>query len=315
MPKARIKKSEQPPIIDSAGAGMRAAAFFIIVAALTGMLVYVWKTLPKQEVVPTPPPSATSTNPAPEDPQKAACSTAGGTWVECASPCPPGSQACAQVCVAKCVMPESVPVPDKPVRERPAGMTCDATNSICVDPSFASDVLTSPFVATGTAMAFENTVSWKLLDGNGSKLDGSSVTASSPDAGTPGDFQIREFILTIPKTATGTLQVFESSAKDGSPIHVVSIPVRFPKLTQTVKLVCDGQTTMMTISKTRLPIEGTLSALINKWDDVRLRSVALDKGTLTVSLSTSARSNEVQCIMDTAKQFSTVKDVVVLPKY
>lgn len=37
---------------------------------------------------------------APETPE--ACAAAGGVWNECASPCPPDAQACAQVCVRKC---------------------------------------------------------------------------------------------------------------------------------------------------------------------------------------------------------------------
>ena len=36
---------------------------------------------------------------------KDACEVAGGVWNECASSCPPGAQACVQVCVKKCDFP------------------------------------------------------------------------------------------------------------------------------------------------------------------------------------------------------------------
>lgn len=196
------------------------------------------------------------------------------------------------------------------VRERPAGSICDATNSICVNASYQDMLLASPFTVTGTAVAFEQQFSWRLEDANGVKLEEGSAMTHAPDAGIPGPFTIRSFILTVPKTATGTLFFFEASPKDGSETHVVRVSVRLPQQAQAVTLVCDG-TWPVQIVKTASPIEATLRKLFEHIGIAPLISVSLQQGVLTVKLVVGPAPSEglVTCIEETAKQFPAVKSV------
>ncbi|MCC7523053.1 GerMN domain-containing protein [Candidatus Uhrbacteria bacterium] len=351
MPKAKTTKQPDNSPFDRSGAGIRAALLFTVVAFLTIALVVVWKQLPKEgESKPKPPIVSNQ--------EKLDCKAKGGRWVECASPCAPG-EICAQVCVAKCLMPEVAtstplqvevpePEPATPVRERPEGMSCDDRNFICVDPVFAESTLTSPFIVQGTGIAFENTINWRLLDGNGVELEKGFVTADAPDAGQPGNFEIRAFLLTVPKTATGTLEVLEYSAKDGSPIHVVRIPVRLPQTSMTVKYFSgqyvDGAALDLdcsnvfeqtaTVVRSSLPVETTLRYLLapKLWEqegirvthiprDTRLVSLKVSGGTATAVLSPELQnygggSCNVEAIRSqietTLKQFSSVNSVVII---
>lgn len=74
----------------------------------------------------------------------------------------------------------------------------------------------------GIARVFEATVSWRLIDAQGQEKKSGFVTAAigGPDWG--------YFSFDIPKEyqqAGMILQVYESSAKDGTPINVIEIPV------------------------------------------------------------------------------------------
>lgn len=76
----------------------------------------------------------------------------------------------------------------------------------------------SPIQVTGIARAFEATVDWALFDADGAQLISGFVTASTagPDWG--------DFTITIPYSVdslqVGTLQVWETSAMDGSKLHL-----------------------------------------------------------------------------------------------
>ena len=61
--------------------------------------------------------------------------------------------------------------------------------------------------------------------------------ANAPDAGQAGPFEFHAFWDVLPKTATGTLTVYEASARDGSSIHVVKVPIKFaPHTSMTHKI-------------------------------------------------------------------------------
>ncbi|MFZ6015856.1 MAG: Gmad2 immunoglobulin-like domain-containing protein [Patescibacteria group bacterium] len=94
--------------------------------------------------------------------------------------------------------------------------------------------IANPFTFNGTTTAFENNINWSLEDENGAEIASGFAYVNSPDMGIPGPFTIKAFIDKIPQTETGTLKVFESSAKDGSPLHVAEAQVIFPTETQTV---------------------------------------------------------------------------------
>jgi hypothetical protein len=80
-----------------------------------------------------------------------------------------------------------------------------------------------PITITGNADVFEATVSVRVLDANGAVIAESFAMATC-GTGCRGDFSTQ---LNVPIDAEqpGTIQVFESSAKDGSMINTVEIPV------------------------------------------------------------------------------------------
>jgi hypothetical protein len=85
--------------------------------------------------------------------------------------------------------------------------------------------LISPFDVEGKARVFENVVSLRLKDKVGKILFQGTADAQSPDVGEFGLFQTEIEYTT--SQVKGTLEVFESSAKDGSDINKVIIPVKF----------------------------------------------------------------------------------------
>jgi immunoglobulin-like protein involved in spore germination len=98
----------------------------------------------------------------------------------------------------------------------------DVTPAILVETPLPFDEVSAPLRVTGTANTFEATFEYDLLDPAGKVLKHDFVTATS-GSGTRGTFDFR-----IPFEApngVGKLVVFESSAADGSRIHVVEIPL------------------------------------------------------------------------------------------
>jgi hypothetical protein len=75
---------------------------------------------------------------------------------------------------------------------------------------------------TGAGRTFEANVNWRLLDSTGREVaSGTFMGGSGP---LWGSFDTR---ITIPPSVSGnvTLEVFEASAKDGSPQGVTQIPL------------------------------------------------------------------------------------------
>jgi len=100
----------------------------------------------------------------------------------------------------------------------------EEANIIVFDPKENARI-SSPFDVEGKARVFENVVSIKLTDKGGKILFQGVTDAKSPDVGQFGLFQ--EEITFKTNQTEGTLEVFEASAKDGSEINKVSIPVKF----------------------------------------------------------------------------------------
>jgi germination protein M len=98
----------------------------------------------------------------------------------------------------------------------------DVTPAILVETPLPFDAVSAPLRVTGTANTFEATFEYDLLDPAGKVLKHDFVTATS-GSGTRGTFDFR-----VPFEAPNGLAklvVFESSAADGSRIHVVEIPL------------------------------------------------------------------------------------------
>ena len=83
-----------------------------------------------------------------------------------------------------------------------------------------------PLKVLGEVRVFENQFSIRVKDAKGNILIEENATAQSGDA---GQFNLFEKDIKYPKskTTTGTLEIFDYSAKDGSEIDKVIVPIRF----------------------------------------------------------------------------------------
>lgn len=110
--------------------------------------------------------------------------------------------------------PTPVPSPD------PAG---GAKPPIVVRAPLAGDEVLSPATIAGTANVFEATVSIRILDASGRELAATTTTATC-GTGCRGRYSAEVFFFTQTRQ-DGTIEVFESSAQDGSRLNLVSVPV------------------------------------------------------------------------------------------
>ena len=104
----------------------------------------------------------------------------------------------------------------------------DLTPAILVESPLSFEDVTSPLRVTGTANTFEATFSYELTDTDGLIVDENFVTATS-GTGTRGTFDFTTEPYTVPFDGVGALIVFEHSAKDGSRINLVEIPLRMTR--------------------------------------------------------------------------------------
>lgn len=85
------------------------------------------------------------------------------------------------------------------------------------------------FVVKGQARVFEAVLNYSIEDGHNILAQGSAnASMGAPEW---GDFTFTVKIDT-PTSPTLILSIFESSAKDGKPIHVLRIPLKFDKVIQ-----------------------------------------------------------------------------------
>jgi germination protein M len=127
-----------------------------------------------------------------------------------------------------------VTMPDEPPAEQPGRPVTQTlrrsdferfTPAILVESPLAYDEVASPLRVTGTANTFEATFAYELTDTDGRIVDANFVTATS-GTGTRGTFDFTTGPFTVPFDGFGALIVFENSAKDGSRINLVEIPLR-----------------------------------------------------------------------------------------
>ncbi|HEY1317331.1 MAG TPA: Gmad2 immunoglobulin-like domain-containing protein [Gaiella sp.] len=98
----------------------------------------------------------------------------------------------------------------------------DRLPPIVVESPLPGDRVTSPIRVRGTANVFEATVSFEVRDDAGEVVMRAFTTATS-GTGTRGTFETE---LAVPRLeGSATIVAFESSAEDGSPLHVVEVPV------------------------------------------------------------------------------------------
>lgn len=317
----------------------------VIVALLTIALLLVWRELPTGskplpaapigDVKPVPA-ASTST-------EQVACESARGKWVECGDPChgKPGD-----VCITKCepqclcggiagwMCPANLACTDY----EPSATTPDALGvcrtkpaekpvallEITLDKDLSNGLLTSPFEVTGSVGATSTSAKWQLVDAYGVSLESGMVRSDDE-----GKFTLRSFILTVPTTSTGTLEIGDTK-----------IPVRLPQQAMTVKYYltpyevgndCSKVSEdTQSVVRTNLPIEATLRELLVAElgpgdttaipDGTSLVSLKVSGGTATVVFSEELQnygggSCNVQAIRaqieQTLKQFSSIKNVVI----
>ncbi|HEX6724919.1 MAG TPA: Gmad2 immunoglobulin-like domain-containing protein [Gaiella sp.] len=98
----------------------------------------------------------------------------------------------------------------------------EQTPQILIESPLPGDRVRSPIRLRGTADVFEATVSIDVRDANGKLLKRTFTTATS-GTGTRGTFDTE---LALPdRTGAVTVVAYEASAKDGSPLHVVELPL------------------------------------------------------------------------------------------
>lgn len=95
--------------------------------------------------------------------------------------------------------------------------------AILVESPLIGSKVSSPVTVSGTANVFEATVSLRILDENGKEIARTFTTATC-GTGCRGDYSV-SVPFSVDHQQRGTIEVFESSAKDGSAINVVAIPV------------------------------------------------------------------------------------------
>ena len=86
------------------------------------------------------------------------------------------------------------------------------------------DLVDSPVEVCGVGTGFEGVFEARVRDGNGTQLD--QVTINAGGTGIWGNYHVT-LNTGVPSTAQGWLEVFESSAKDGSDINKVVVPITF----------------------------------------------------------------------------------------
>jgi len=104
----------------------------------------------------------------------------------------------------------------------PTGVWTNPAQAIEVFSPVAAGLYHSPMVVNGFSQTFEGVVNLRLTDRNGQVLAERNTQGGSVDGFAFFDSYLR---FTVSETISGTVEVFETSAKDGSEINKVTIPV------------------------------------------------------------------------------------------
>ncbi|SBT42598.1 Gmad2 immunoglobulin-like domain-containing protein [Micromonospora narathiwatensis] len=99
----------------------------------------------------------------------------------------------------------------------------DLLPPIVVTAPAVGDRITSPVTVTGTAEVFEATVSVRVLDAAGREI-GTAFTVAACGSGCRGGYRVNVGYRRA-TAGPGTVEVYEVSARDGSRINVVAVPV------------------------------------------------------------------------------------------
>ncbi len=104
----------------------------------------------------------------------------------------------------------------------------DETPAILVESPLPFETVGNPLRAKGTANTFEANFEYEVIEPEGRIVDSHFVTATS-GTGTRGTFDFTSRPYEISREGLGALIVLERSAKDGSRINLVEIPVQMKR--------------------------------------------------------------------------------------
>ncbi len=208
------------------------------------------------------------------------------------------------------------------------------------------DTVAFPMIVEGVGRAFENSIVIRVKNADGSVLASQSTMVDAPDVGLFGRFHA-EISYPTPKSATGTVEVSEPSAKDGTALNLLAVPIQFPSIETTqVKVYfsnriqdpdaahCDAvYPVTRTVAKTAALAQAALGELLknpspsesaagffsNIPDGTKINSVNIANGTATADFSAELDPHGGSCrvaairaeITKTLMQFPTVKKVLI----
>lgn len=132
--------------------------------------------------------------------------------------------------------PTTAPTPSPSPTESPTDVTAAGDPCETIEPFGAGiafivvsnlspgDLLEPGDTIEGCGNTFEAAYQWELLDGQGNQLAGDAGTMTCGN-GCYGEFTFTVGFTAVGSQQIGTLRVFESSAQDGTDVHVNAIPV------------------------------------------------------------------------------------------
>lgn len=219
--------------------------------------------------------------------------------------------------------------------------------NIVVSSPKINETVSLPIVIRGEARVFENQFNYLVRDADGTILTEGSAYANSPDSGLFGAFVITIHAMAEPTGTRGTIEVFDYSAKDGTEIDKMSIPVVFAKEKNTTirvyfgsnqqpgGLVCENVAPVLrSIAKTQTPAKIATEELLKGPTEseklhgyftsintnVKIQKLTIIDGIARVDfdkrleegIGGSCMVVAIRAqIVQTLKQFSTVKEVII----
>lgn len=120
---------------------------------------------------------------------------------------------------------ETPPAPVVPVDDDGVPAEEELGNIVVAQP-VSGDVVGLPLMIVGQARVFENVFQYRVKDDAGNVLAAGHAMADAPDVGQYGSFTL-SVNYEEPTTATGVVEVFSYSARDGAEQDMVSVPVTF----------------------------------------------------------------------------------------
>ena len=104
--------------------------------------------------------------------------------------------------------------------------TRSASGNIIISMPQPNEQISSPLRIAGKVRVFEAALTVRILTEDGRELARANIMASQ---GAPefGDFKVSVSFVKPPGVSKGFVEALSYSAKDGSPINIVKVPVRF----------------------------------------------------------------------------------------